>query len=315
MTIALTLSKTRDRVGECPVWSVGEQALYWVDIEGRQIHRFDWTTKTQQSWTTPERVGCIALVAGGGKVVAAMESGIFEVELFPSLEAQLHLLAPIKHLQSNMRFNDGRCDRSGRFWVSTMCMDMSLAAQVGAIYCLDESGLSAAKVEGLITPNGMAFSPDDKTLYLSDSHPTVQKIWAFDFDLEAATLSNERDFVDMLPLPGRPDGAAVDAQGHYWICANDAGQIHCFNPQGDLLSSIKVPVSKPSMCAFGGPDLNVLFVASIQPAAAVGNDACLSGAVFSLALDVQGLPEPCFSRFPARIAATAVAASPAFSLS
>lgn len=311
MTIALTLSKTRDRVGECPVWSVAEQALYWVDIEGRQVHRFDWATQTQQSWLMPERVGCIALVAGGRKVVAAMESGIFEVELLPSLEAQVHLLAPIKYPQSNMRFNDGRCDRSGRFWVSTMCMDMSLAAQVGAIYCLDELGLSAAKVDGLITPNGMAFSPDDKTMYLSDSHPTVQKIWAFDVDIQTATLSNERDFVGMLPLPGRPDGAAVDAQGNYWICANDAGQIHSFNPAGQFLSSIKVPVSKPSMCAFGGPDLNVLFVTSIQPAAAVGNEACLSGAVFSLTLDVQGLTEPCFSRFPARRVTTAVASSPA----
>ena len=173
----------------------------------------------------------------------------------------------------HMRFNDGRCDRSGRFWVSTMCMDMSLAAQVGAIYCLDEAGLSAAKVEGLITPNGMAFSPDDKTMYLSDSHPTVQKIWAFDLDIQTATLTNERDFVDMLPLPGRPDGAAVDVQGNYWICANDAGQIHRFNPQGQLKSSVEVPVSKPSMCAFGGPDMNVLLVTSIQPAVAVGNES------------------------------------------
>jgi sugar lactone lactonase YvrE len=123
----------------------------------------------------------------------------------------------------------------------------------------------------------------------------VQKIWAFDLELQTATLSNERDFVDMLPRPGRPDGAAVDAQGNYWICANDAGQIHRFNPQGQLLSSIEVPVSKPSMCAFGGPEMNLLFVTSIQPAVAVGKDSCLSGAVFSLELEVQGLAEPCFS--------------------
>jgi sugar lactone lactonase YvrE len=280
------------------VWSVAEQALYWVDIEGKKIHRFDWAGKSQQSWTTPERVGCIALVADG-RVIAAMESGIFELSLLHAPQMSLKLLAPITHPQSNMRFNDGRCDRSGRFWVSTMCMDMSLAAQVGAVYCLDEAGLGTARVEGLITPNGMAFSPDDRTMYLSDSHPTVQKIWAFDVDLQTATLSNERDFVDMLPLPGRPDGAAVDAQGNYWICANDAGQVHCFNPQGQRVRSIEVPVSKPSMCAFGGPDLDILLVTSIQPAAAAGKESCLSGAVFSLHLDVQGLPEPCFSRFPA----------------
>lgn len=297
MSSALAISKTRDRVGECPVWSVAEQALYWVDIEGCKIHRFDWAGKSQQSWTTPERVGCIALVADG-RVIAAMESGIFEITCLQAPDISLKLLASITHPQTNMRFNDGRCDRHGRFWVSTMCMDMTLAAQVGAIYCLDEAGLSPAKVDGLITPNGMAFSPDDKTFYLSDSHPSVQKIWAFDVDVQTAMLSAERDFVDMLPLPGRPDGAAVDTQGNYWICANDAGQIHCFNPKGALLSSLSVPVSKPSMCAFGGPDLNVLFVTSIQPAAAVGNESCLSGAVFSIELDVKGQVEPCFSCFP-----------------
>ena len=304
MSAIQVLSKTRDRVGECPVWSVAEQALYWVDIEGRLIHRLDWASRVQQSWPMPERVGCIGLVSGGG-LVAAMETGIFKVEFLQYPAFNLRLLSAVKHPQSNMRFNDGRCDSSGRFWISTMCMDMSLAAQVGAIYCLDESGLSEAKVEGLITPNGMAFSPDDKTLYLSDSHPSVQKIWALDVDLQTATLSRERDFVDMLPLPGRPDGAAVDVQGNYWICANDAGQVHRFNPQGAHLPSIHVPVSKPSMCAFGGPDLNVLFVTSIQPAAAVGKESCLSGAVFSLQLEVQGLPEPCFSRFPMHISVAA----------
>ncbi len=298
MSSALAISKTRDRVGECPVWSVAEQALYWVDIEGKKIHRFDWADQSQQSWSTPERVGCIALVADG-RVIAAMESGVFEITRLQAPHISLKLLAPITHPQTNMRFNDGRCDRRGRFWLSTMCMEMSLAAQVGAIYCLDDAGLSAAKVDGLITPNGMAFSPDDKTMYLSDSHPSVQMIWAFDLDLQTAALSNERDFVDMLPLPGRPDGAAVDAQGNYWICANDAGQVHCFSPSGKRLLSLEVPVSKPSMCAFGGPELNVLFVTSIQPAAAVGKESCLSGAVFSLQLEVRGLPEPCFSRFPA----------------
>ena len=297
MSPALPLTKTRDRVGECPVWSVAEQALYWVDIEGRRIHRFDWRLREQQSWTMPERVGCIGLVAGGG-LLAAMETGIFEVELLTAPAFNLHLLATITHPQANMRFNDGRCDRAGRFWVSTMCMDMSLAAQVGAIYCLDEAGLSGPMVEGLITPNGMAFSPDDKTMYLSDSHPSVQKVWAFDFDSNTGQLSKGRDFVDMMPMPGRPDGAAVDVDGNYWICANDAGKVYQFSAQGEWLQSLEVPVSKPSMCAFGGANLDVLFVTSIQPAVAAGKQDSLSGALFSLKMDVQGLEEPCFSKFP-----------------
>ena len=288
------ISSTRDRVGESPLWDVAAQALYWVDIEGRQIHRYDWATQSQQTWDTPQRVGCIALAARGG-LVAAMETGIFAVELLAPPVVATNLLAGIAHPRANMRFNDGRCDARGRFWVSTMCMDMALAAPVGAWYCLDERGLSAAHKSGLITPNGSAFSPDGKTLYFSDSHPSVQKIWACDFDLAHGTIGNQRDFVDMAPLPGRPDGAAVDAAGHYWICANDAGLVHCFDPAGKLVASIPVPVPKPAMCAFGGPGLDVLFVTSIQPAGVAPGQ---SGAVFALELGQRGLPEPQFSRFP-----------------
>ena len=288
------ISTTRDRVGESPVWDVAAQALYWVDIEGRHIHRYDWASRTQQTWDTPERVGCIALSARCD-LVAAMETGVFAVELLAPPQIKMALLAGITHRRPNMRFNDGRCDAKGRFWLSTMCMDMALAAPVGAWYCLDERGLSGPYCDGLITPNGSAFSPDGTTLYFSDSHPSVQKIWAFDFDLEQGKIKAGREFVDMTPLPGRPDGAAVDAQGHYWICGNDAGQVHRFSPNGELVASFHVPVAKPSMCAFGGPQMDVLFVTSIQPA---GATAGLSGAVFALDVGIQGLPEPVFSRFP-----------------
>lgn len=295
------ISSSRDRVGECPLWSVAEQALYWVDIEGRHIHRFGWTSQTQQTWNTAERVGCIALtdrLGAAGGVLAAMETGIFEVKFLAQPEVRSTLIAGITHPMSNMRFNDGRCDRRGRFWVSTMCMDMSLAARVGAVYCLDEQGLSAARVSDLITPNGLAFSADGHTAYLSDSHPSVQKIWAFDFEPDTGVLSSRREFVDMTPLPGRPDGAAVDAEDCYWICGNDAGVIHRFASTGELLRSVSVPVSKPSMCAFGGPDLDMLFVTSILPAGIAPEQAGLNGAVFALDVGVRGLPEPLFSRFP-----------------
>lgn len=291
------LSASRDRVGECPVWSVAEQALYWVDIEGKHIHRFDWQSRTQQTWTTDERVGCIACVEsenGQKRVIAAMETGIFELELLPTLQTKSHLLAAVEHPMQNMRFNDGRCDSQGRFWVSTMCMDMAAAKQVGAVYCFDKNGLSSPKLDSLITPNGMAFSPDGRTYYLSDSHPTVQKIWAFDFDSVDGSIANGREFVDMNAFAGRPDGAAVDVLGNYWICANDAGKIHQFSSTGVLLASLDVPVSKPSMCAFGGPNMDILFVTSIKPAVAVGNEGGLSGAVFSVQLNVKGQVEPCF---------------------
>jgi sugar lactone lactonase YvrE len=293
---ATVLSTSRDRVGESPVWSVAEQALYWVDIEGRSIRRLDWASQTQQSWTLPERVGCIAL-STRNTVIAAMESGIFEVALAQT--PVLNLLASVQHATPNMRFNDGRVDASGRLWVGSMQMDMSLAATDGVLYCLGENGLSAPKLPGLITPNGSAFSPDGRRMYLSDSHPSRQTIWTFDFDVASDTLSNQKPWVDMKPLPGRPDGAAVDADGCYWICGNDAGVVHCFSPEGTLLRSLAVPVSKPAMCAFGGPQLDHLFVTSIIPGKpADGFDASLDGAVFVLQPGVRGLAEPLFSRFP-----------------
>ncbi len=297
MSEATVISESRDQVGESPVWSVAEQALYWVDIEGGLIRRLDWAHRTALSWRLPERVGCIALSAQGG-VVAAMETGVFAVQLMAEGAVRLSCLATVQHPLVNMRFNDGRCDAMGRFWVSTMCMDMSLAAPVGALYCLDESGLGQPRVDGLITPNGIAFSADGATAYLSDSHPSVQKIWAFDFAAPAGELTNRRLFADMTNLPGRPDGAAVDVHGCYWICGNDASVVHCFSPQGELLRSLAVPVPKPSMCAFGGPQLDQLLVTSILPASESSAQPGLNGAVFALDAGVTGLAEPQFSRFP-----------------
>jgi sugar lactone lactonase YvrE len=293
-TAARVVSTTRDKVGESPVWDTRTQALFWVDIEGRHIHRLDWVSRQQQTWDTPERVGCIAL-ADGGVLVAAMETGVFSVRLQLAPAATFTRLAAITHPMPNMRFNDGRCDASGRLWISTMCMDMSLAAPVGAWYCLDERGLSPAHCEGLVTPNGLAFSPDNTTMYFSDSHPSVQKVWAFDFDLPQGRIGAGREFLDMTHLPGRPDGAAVDSEGCYWICGNDAGLVHRIAPDGAVLASVPVPVAKPSMCAFGGPELDTLFVTSICP---VGVPAGLCGAVFAIDVDVRGRPEPRFSRFP-----------------
>ena len=103
------------------------------------------------------------------------------------------------------------------------------------------------------------------TMYLSDSNPSVQSVWAFDYDTETGTPSNRRLFIDMHPLPGRPDGAAIDADGCYWVCGNDAGLVHRFTPAGKLDRSLAVPVKKPTMCAFGGAGLDTLFVTSIRP--------------------------------------------------
>lgn len=130
-------------------------------------------------------------------------------------------------------------------------------------------------------------------MYLSDSHPSVQQIWAFDYDTDSGTPRNRRLFVDMNQYLGRPDGAAIDTDGCYWICGNDEGLVHRFTPAGKLDHSLVVPVKKPAMCAFGGPNLDTLFVTSIRPDGDIG-DQPLAGGVFALRPGVQGLEEPTF---------------------
>ncbi|MDY7577106.1 SMP-30/gluconolactonase/LRE family protein [Herbaspirillum sp. RTI4] len=287
------LSTTRNQVGESPLWSVAEQALYWVDIEARRLHRFDWISRVEQTWDLAERLACIALHADGG-LIAGMESGIFHLRPGANGVCAQERIHGVQFVRQGMRFNDGRCDRAGRFWVTSMVMDMRLKADDGALYSMSPTGFSAPLVSNLVTGNGLAFSPDGRTMYFSDSHPSVQKIWAMDLDSNGVP-SNRRLFVDMLSYPGRPDGAAVDAEGAYWICGNDAGQIHRFMPDGRLDKTIKVPVSKPSMCSFGGPELAHLFITSITPAQpAEGVDAALDGAVFVMQPGVRGLPETPF---------------------
>jgi sugar lactone lactonase YvrE len=240
-------------------------------------------------------LACMARSADGAGWIAGMESGIFR--LTPGADGQLpgERLASVDHARPGMRFNDGRCDRQGRFWAGTMLMDMGAAAPVGRLYRHSLTDGLRAVLDGFITPNGLGFSPDGQTMYLSDSHPQVQAIWAFDYDTDTGTPHHRRLFVDMKPLPGRPDGAAVDADGCYWICGNDAGLVHRFTPEGRLDRSLAVPVKKPAMCAFGGAGLDTLFVTSIRPGGTDLSDQPLAGAVFALRPGVRGLPEPACS--------------------
>jgi len=284
--------EARNAVGESPVWHPGEQALYWVDIPARQLHRWRAQDGATQSWPAPEMIGCFAPHAAGGWLCAA-ESGIFHLRVSGAGRLEGDRLARVDHALPGMRFNDGRCDRQGRFRAGTLFMDMAAARGIGVFYAF-EQGRLAPLVSGLLVPNGLAFSPDGKTMYLSDSHPRSQQVWAFDYDLASGRPSGRRLFVDMKPLPGRPDGAAVDEDGCYWICANDAGLVHRFTPAGVLDRSLEVPVKKPAMCAFGGAQLDTLFVTSIRPDGIDLSDQPLAGGLFALRPGVRGLPEPAF---------------------
>lgn len=294
-TQAELLLDARNGVGESPVWDSARQCLWWVDIPGRALWCWNSATGQARQWPTPEQTGCIALAAGSdalphGQWIAAMETGV--ARLTPQTDGTVGCdwVVRIDQPEAGMRFNDGRCDRQGRLRAGTMVMDMSLARASGSLYGLDGTRLHAL-LDGFITPNGMAFSPDGQTMYLSDSHPHVQTVWAFDYDIDTGTPSNRRVFIDFKPLPGRPDGAAVDAEGGYWICGNDAGLVHRFTPDGTLDRSLPVPVKKPAMCAFGGSGLDTLFVTSIRPGGDL-SDQPLAGGVFALRPGVRGLDEP-----------------------
>jgi len=280
--------------GESPVWQAREQALYWVDIPARRLWRWHAPSGALAHWQAPEQLACVARAADGEGWIGGLESGVFRLRAMADGTLAASLLASARHAREGMRFNDDRCDRQGRFWAGTMLMDMAQAAPVGVLQRCDGAGALHTVLDGLITPNGLGFSPDGRTMYLSDSHPQVQTIWAFDYDVDSGTPSRRRVFVDMKPLPGRPDGAAVDADGGYWICANDAGLVHRFTPQGKLDRSLPVPVKKPAMCAFGGAALDTLFVTSIRPAGIDLSDQPLAGGVFALQPGVKGLEEPPF---------------------
>ncbi|WDY56224.1 SMP-30/gluconolactonase/LRE family protein [Pseudomonas sp. PSKL.D1] len=283
------LVDARNATGESPVWHPEENALYWVDIPAGRLHRWQADGQTR-TWQGEEMLGCIAL-AGDGKWLGAREHGI--CLLTPGDDGRLHAepAAAVEHAREQMRFNDGRCDRQGRFWAGTLQTNLG-GEPTGALYRFEPHlEVLPARLDGFKVPNGMAFSPDGRTMYLSDSHPSVQTIWAYDYDIDTGTPHNRRVFVDMNQHPGRPDGAAVDVEGCYWICAIDAGLVLRFTPDGRLDRALEVPVKKPTMCAFGGARMDTLFVTSIRPQGVDLSDQPLAGGVFALDPGVTGIAE------------------------
>jgi sugar lactone lactonase YvrE len=279
-------------VGESPLWNAAQGAWLWVDIPAKRIWRLDAGSGEMRSWNCAEMVACIAM-CDNGELIAGMESGIFRLVLGEGQLALAQRLAAPPELAPGMRFNDGRCDRQGRFWSGTMVLDMAQGRPEGHLYRYTrDAGVSEPVVSNLIVQNGLGFSPDGRTMYLSDSHPSRQLIWAFDYDIDSGTPSGQRVFVDMNAHPGRPDGAAVDIDGGYWICGNDAGVVLRFTPDGKLDRSIALPMAKPSMCAFGGADMDTLLITSIAAGAPAGDE--WAGAVVMVRPGVTGMRETPF---------------------
>ena len=271
-------------LGECPRWDEKTQKLYWVDINAFQLHRFDPATGENETLTFDEEIGCFALRPEKGFVLA-MRNGFF---LLDDWNTELKAVTdPEEGLTSN-RFNDGRCDARGRFIAGSYYPPKD---HDGANLWSLDTDLSARKLRGdLLTSNGAAFSPDNKTFYLSDTPKHV--IYQYDYDLEQGTISNERVFREFPHGNGRPDGASVDAEGCYWTALYEGGRVVRLSPEGEIMEEVHVPAKCPTMVAFGGKDLKTVFVTSVgnRPAEEL-EEFPHSGAVFSFEVDVPGMVE------------------------
>ncbi len=287
-------------LGESPFWQPHEQRLYWVDIVRRQILRADIGTGTIEHWDMPSEPGCIAPAARGGLVIA-LRHGVFRARAWGAV---LEPIATLDYDPTRMRANDGKCDALGRFWVGTI--DESRVAGDAALFLLDcryPSGPVLARQTDpaalpATTGNGLAWSPDGRTQYWADTQS--HRVYAWEFDVASATLAARRIFHQFAPrregdpasYAGRPDGAAVDLQGNYYVAMYEGARVCKFAPDGRLLAQFATPAQCPTMPCFGGADLQTLYLTSARQKRSAAELAAwpLSGCVFSMRVDVPGLP-------------------------
>ncbi len=278
-------------LGECPLWSDLEERLYWVDIDGRAIHRYDPASNVDEQRSVPGRPGSIALTSEAGRLLVAIEQSLafFEWE-----SGSCRPWMPLEPEGTGNRLNDGRCDRAGRFWVGSMFDPAASRRFTGMLHRVDPDGRLATMRTGVGVANGLAFSPDGSTMYFADT--LRQTVWAYDYDMTSGDPRNERVFLDFSGLPGGPDGACVDQDGCYWIACVYGWAVLRVTPQGAIDRRIDLPVEKPTMPAFGGPGLSTLFVTSIgeggsRPSTPGQRDP---GGLFAIDTGTRGLAEPRF---------------------
>jgi L-arabinonolactonase len=288
MTIGIArVGATKDLLGESPVWSAREGVLYWVDSLAGVLHRLDPVIGAHDAFEVPAPVGSFALARGGGVILALRD----EFRRFDPATGVSEPLATLGLDRPDLRLNDGKVDREGRFVAGTMHMNLPPGeAPLGGLYRLDRGGVS--KLAGdIVTANGPCFSPDGCTLYLADSPRRV--IWAFDYDPGDAPPTNRRVLVDLAPLGTAPDGGTVDAEGFLWSALVRSGEVARFDPAGRLVRRIRMPVSHPTSLTFGGAGLDVLYVTSISRSHRLTAPEPEAGGLFAVTgLGVTGIAEP-----------------------
>jgi sugar lactone lactonase YvrE len=278
----------RASLGECPLWSVPEAALYWVDINAPSLNRFDPSTGRNVVMSMPASIGSYALRADGGFVVA-LRDGIWLADASGHLA---HKVAAAPYDPTHHRFNDGRCDPHGRFVVGSM--NERRDAADAALYRLGSDFGLTPLLGGITISNGLAWSPDGRTMYHADT--PARTVRAYDYAAGSEAPANPRTFAQWHGETDRPDGATVDSAGNYWVAFYRGGKVVQLSPQGALLAEFAVPAMCPTMCAFGGPDLRTLYVTSARQMRDADELARLpqSGSVFAMRVDVPGLPEARF---------------------
>ena len=279
-------------LGEGPMWLAGESALWYCDIAAHRLHRFDPASGENRQWDFHTDIGSGAPCADGSFLLA-LRDGLWH---FDPHDDRRTKVAEAPYDTSTTRFNDGKCDPAGRFWVGTI--DEPRRPQHAGLYCF-EGGRLAHRQDGITVSNGLAWSPDGRTMYWSDT--AAHTVWAFDYDVGTGAMSNRRVFVTFPPKPasgklasygGRPDGATVDAEGCYWVAMYEGGRVLRFSPAGELLREIRVPALCTTMPCFGGPDLKTVYVTSARAGRSAEELARLpdSGSVFAFDVEVPGMP-------------------------
>jgi sugar lactone lactonase YvrE len=279
-------------LGEHPIWSAAGECLYWLDIEHSTINRFVPATEKNTTWKLPAAPGCFAFRADGSAVIACQD-GFYQMDF---ARGAIERIVPATHDPAVMRFNDGRTDRQGRLWVSTVRADLDLANTTeNSYYRLDERGLERV-LKSVGIPNGTAFSPDGRTMYRAET--TTRQIFRYDYDPVTGTPSNERVFATVPDRYGMPDGATVDDQGGYWSAIASppggppTGGVARFTPDGELDRYIDLPVPFVTMVAFGGPDLSTLYITTARLEVFMPQQVPPgAGDLFVMETDFHGFPE------------------------
>jgi sugar lactone lactonase YvrE len=284
LEVELALDAKAD-LGEGPVWDAANQALIWVDIMRGRVHTFQPEGHRCRNVAVGQPVGAVALRSTGG-LVLAVRDGFGRLD--PGSE-RLQMLAPVRAAdRGELRMNDGKCDAAGRFWAGTMNLDVRPGE--GALYRLDPDGRVHVMLREVTISNGLDWSLDGRRMYYVDS-PT-QRIDVFDFDVEAGLLSNRRPLVNVPAEKGLPDGLTVDAEGFLWLALWGGGALHRYSPEGVLDLELPLPVTHPTSCTFGGPDLRDLYITTARTALSAAERARQpqAGGVFRCRPAVGGRP-------------------------